>query len=126
APGVPQPGTTTLVDNLSDRLMFRLAYRNMGTYEALVVNHTVNAGGVDGIRWYELRDPNNPAGASVFQQSTYAPGDGIYRWMGSAAMDKKGNIALGFSASSSTVFPSIRYAGRLVTDPPGELTQGEV
>jgi hypothetical protein len=125
APAVPQPGTTTLLDNLSDRLMFRLAYRNMGSYEALVLNHTVNASGLDAIRWYELRDPNNALGASVFQQGTYAPADGVHRWMGSIAMDKLGDIAVGFSAGSSTVFPSIRYAGRLVGDPAGQLSQGE-
>ncbi|HUS17686.1 MAG TPA: S-layer homology domain-containing protein, partial [Chloroflexia bacterium] len=124
-PRIPQPGTTVTLDNLSDRLMYRLAYRNLGTHEALVVNHTVNAGGLDAPRWYELRDPNNPTGATVFQQGTYAPADGIHRWMGSIAMDRAGNIALGFSAASSTLFPSIRYAGRLVTDPLGQLSQGE-
>jgi S-layer homology domain len=125
APRVPEPGTTTLLDNLSDRLMYRLAYRNFGDHESLVVNHTVNVSGVDGIRWYELRDPNNAAGASVFQQGTYAPGDGIYRWMGSIAMDRMGDIALGFSAGNATTFPGIRYAGRLVGDPLGQLSQGE-
>jgi len=125
APPVPQPGTTALLDNLSDRIMFRLAYRNMGTHESLVLNHTVNASGVDGIRWYELRDPNNALGASVFQQGTYSPADGLYRWMGSIAMDKLGDIAVGFSAGNATNFPSIRYAGRLVGDPLGDLTQGE-
>ena len=77
APAVPEPGTTTMLDNLSDRLMYRLAYRNFGSYESLVLNHTVNASGVDAIRWYELRDPNNGLGASVFQQGTSAPGDGL-------------------------------------------------
>jgi hypothetical protein len=125
AVGIPQPGTTALLATLADRLMYRLAYRNMGTYESLVVNHTVNASGTDGVRWYELRDPNNAAGASVFQQGTYAPGDGVHRWMGSAAMDRMGDIAIGFSAGNATLFPSIRYAGRLVTDPAGQLSQGE-
>jgi hypothetical protein len=125
APSVPQPDTTTRLDNLSDRLMFRLAYRNFGDHESLVVNHTVNVGGVDGIRWYELRDPNNAAGASVYQQGTYAPSDGLYRWMGSAAMDRLGDIAIGFSAGNATNYPSIRYAGRLAGDPLGDLTQGE-
>ncbi len=125
APSVPEPNTTTLLDNLSDRMMFRFAYRNFGSYESLVVNHTVNASGVDGIRWYELRDPNNPAGASVFQQGTYAPGDGLYRWMGSIAQDRMGDMMVGFSAGNSTTFPSIRYAGRLVGDPLGQLAQGE-
>ena len=125
APSVPEPGTTTLLDNLSDRLMYRLAYRNFGDHESLVVNHTVNVGGVDGIRWYELRDPNNALGASVYQQGTYAPGDGLYRWMGSIAMDRMGDMALGFSTGNSTNYPSISYAGRLVGDPLGQLSQGE-
>ncbi|HET9494116.1 MAG TPA: S-layer homology domain-containing protein [Chloroflexia bacterium] len=122
---VPQPGTSATLDTLSDRLMYRLAYRNMGTHEALLVNHTVDSGGdIAGVRWYEIRDPNgNPP--TVFQQGTYAPADGTDRWMGSIAMDHQGNIAVGFSASSTTVYPSIRYAGRLATDPPGELSQGE-
>jgi hypothetical protein len=125
APGVPEPGTTTLLDSLSDRLMYRLAYRNFGSYESLVLNHTVNAGGVAGIRWYELRDPNNGAGASVFQQGTYAPGDGLHRWMGSIAQDRMGDMILGFSIGNATHFPSINYAGRLVSDPLGQLSQGE-
>jgi hypothetical protein len=118
----PQPGTSVLLDSLSDRLMFRAAYRNMGAYESIVLNHTVSVSGVDGIRWYEIRAPN--ATPTAFQQGTYSP-DSTFRWMGSIAMDHAGNIAVGYSASSSTVFPSIRYAGRLVTDPPNQLAQGE-
>ena len=82
-----------------DRLMYRLAYRNFGDHESLVVDHSVTAGSSVGIRWYELRNPNgNP---TIFQQGTYAP-DSAYRWMGSIAMDHAGNIALGYSVSSST------------------------
>ncbi len=125
APSVPEPDTSTLLDNLSDRLMYRLAYRNFGAYELLVVNHTVNAGGVDGVRWYELRDPNNAAGASVYQQGTYAPGDGLYRWMGSIAQDRAGDIAVGFSFGNATTYPGIAYAGRVPGDPLGTLGQGE-
>lgn len=116
--GVPQPGTTNTLDTLSDRLMYRLAYRNFGTYEAMVVNHSVTAGTSIGVRWYEIRNPLTSP--SIYQQGTYAP-DATYRWMGSAAMDKKGNIAIGYSASSSTLYPSIRYTGRETTDPLGTL-----
>jgi len=49
----------------------------------------------------------------------------VNRWMGSAAMDRRGNLALGFSVSSATVFPGVRYTGRLAGDPTGELPQGE-
>ncbi|HEV8579257.1 MAG TPA: proprotein convertase P-domain-containing protein [Thermoanaerobaculia bacterium] len=131
----PPPATSgAFLDGIMDRLMFRLAYRSFGTYEALVVTHTVNVSGVSpttpanlraGIRYYELRR-NLPGGTfTVNEQATFAPADGLERWMGSAAMDGSGNLAVGYSASSLTSFPSMRYAGRLATDPPGGLTQGE-
>ncbi len=120
---VPQSGTTSRLDGIGDRLMFRLAYRNFGTHESVVGNYTVSSGGVAGIRWFELR--NVTAGpVSVFQQSTYQP-DTDWRWMGSAAMDQQGNLAIGFSASSASIFPQIRYAGRLAGDPLNVLSQGE-
>ena len=122
---VPQRGTSARVDAISDRLMYRLQYRNFGTHQSLVTNHTVDANGSDraGVRWYELR--NSGAGWSVFQQGTYSP-DTHNRWMGSAAMNGTGDIALGFSISSSTVFPSIRATGRLAADTAGQMTQGEL
>jgi hypothetical protein len=82
----------------------------------------VSAGSSVGVRWYELRDPNGTP--VVYQQGTYAP-DAAFRWMGSAAMDGSGNIALGYSVSSSSVAPGIRVTGRLAGDPPGVMTQGE-
>jgi hypothetical protein len=121
---VPQPGTNTKLDSLADRLMYRLAYRRfVDGHESLIVNHSVKVSGtkrseVDGVRWYELRTPNTSP--TVFQQGTFAP-DGTSRWMGSIAMDKLGNIALGYSASSGSVFPSIRYTGRVPTDPLGTM-----
>ncbi len=129
---IPQPGTANRIDMLASRQrpLFRLAYRNMGSYESLVSNISVNAGtgptgDTAGIRWFELRSPNSSP--TIFQQGTYAPGltDGIHRWMGSIAMDTQGNMALGYSASSTTLFPSIRYTGRLVGDPLGTMPQGE-
>jgi len=127
---LPQPGITNpaqYLDILSyrQRPTWRLAYRNFGTYEALVTNQSVEAlPGVAGVRWYEIRRTNT--GYSVYQQGTYAPNDGVHRWMGSAAMDKKGNIALGYSVvNGTTVFPGIRYTGRLAGDPLGQMTQGE-
>ena len=121
---IPQPDTMQGVDAISDRLMFRLQYRNFITHETLVTNHTVDSNGTDlaGIRWYEIRDPGGTP--NVYQAGTYAP-DSDHRWMGSAAMDGRGNIAVGYSVSSSTTYPSIRYAGRLTTDPPNTLGQGE-
>jgi hypothetical protein len=121
---IPQPGTTVKVDALADRLMYRLQYRHFASHDSLLVNHTVDADGTDhaGIRWYEIRDPlNTPV---LYQQGTYAP-DADHRWMGSAAMDGSGNIALGFSVSGPATSPSIRYTGRLAGDAPGIMTQGE-
>jgi len=119
---VPQLGTRQKLDSLGDRLMYRLAYRNfLPDHESLVTNHSIVAGSSVGVRWYELRDPNgNPF---VFQQGTFAP-DSNFRWMGSIAMDKAGNIAMGFSVSSSGIHPAIRYTGRVPSDPLGML-QGE-
>jgi hypothetical protein len=120
---VPQAGTSNRLDGIGDRLMFRLAYRNFGTHESVVGNYTVSAGGVAGVRWFELR--NVTAGpVTKYQESTYQP-DTTWRWMGSAAMDVQGNLAVGFSASSASIQPQIRYAGRLVSDPLNQLSQGE-
>jgi hypothetical protein len=120
---VPQLGTTNRLDGIGDRLMFRLAYRNFGDHEALVGNYSVSSGAVAGIRWFELRNVTNGP-VTVFQQGTYQP-DTTWRWLGSAAMDQQGNLALGYSASSGSINPQIRYAGRLFTDPLNALTQGE-
>jgi hypothetical protein len=121
---IPQKGTSQKLDGLGDRLMYRLQYRNFGDHESLVVNHTVDAGsGRAGIRWYEVRDPGGSP--TIFQQGTYAPAGTEHRWMGSAAMDRQGNLAIGFSASGTNTFPSIRYSGRLASDPLGTLPQGE-
>ena len=115
---VPQPGTSNTVDSLADRLMYRLAYRNFGSYESLVVNHSVAVSGGGGVRWYEIQ---NPLGLPILaQQGTYAP-DSTYRWMGSVAMDQAGDLALGYSKSSASVYPSIAFAGRIPTDPSGTL-----
>lgn len=111
---VPQAGTTNKLDSLADRLMYRLAYRNLGSFESLVVNHSVAVGSSSGVRWYEIRNPNGTP--SVAQQSTFAP-DASFRWMGSIAMDRNGDIALGYSISSSGTNPSIAFTGHAVTDP---------
>jgi hypothetical protein len=116
---VPQPGTNQLLDSLGDRLMYRLAYRNFGTHQNLVVNHSVKTGATrkdnkTGIRWYEIRNPNGTP--VVHQQASYSP-DANYRWMGSAAMDKVGNLAVGYSVSSGTLKPSVRFAARSASDP---------
>ncbi len=115
---VPQPQPGLVLDSLADRLMYRLAYRNFGSHESLVVNHSVAVSGSGGVRWYEIQ---SPGGTPVLaQQGTFAP-DSNYRWMGSVAMDQAGDLAVGYSISSSSVYPSIAFAGRVPTDPPGTL-----
>jgi len=121
---IPQPGTTTQLDSLADRLMYRLSYRNFVDHEALVINHSVTSGSGVGVRWYELRNATGQtlgsAAPVLFQQGTFAPTT-AFRWMGSAAMDKTGGIAIGYNLSSSTIVPSIRYAYRGPADPLGTL-----
>ncbi|MEO7273289.1 MAG: hypothetical protein ABIX28_14705 [Vicinamibacterales bacterium] len=119
---IPQSGGGSL-DSLADRLMYRAAYRNFGDHEALVVNHAVTAGSSVGVRWYEIRNLSTGTPAA-FQASTYAP-DATYRWMGSIAMDKNGNMALGYSASSNSIVPQIRFTGRLAGDAQNQMTQSE-
>ena len=117
---IPQKNTTNKLDAVSGRLMHRLAYRNNGSYQSLVVAHTVDTGGDHaGVRWYELRKTGSNAW-TVNQASTFNP-DATHRWMPSAAMDGNQNIAVGYSASSATLFPGIRYAARLRTDPSNTL-----
>ena len=122
---IPQPGTTVKVDAIADRLMFRMPYRNFGSWQSLVLNHTVDVNGADraGIRWYELRNIGGTWG--IYQQGTYAPADGNNRWMGSIAMNDRGDIGLAYSVSSSTVSPSLRFTGRLAADPVGTMSQPE-
>lgn len=116
---VPQGGTSQTVDSFGDRLMYRLAYRNFGSYESLVTTHSV--GSPAGLRWYELRNPGGTP--TVYQQGTYAP-DSLWRWMGSIAMDKASDIAIGFSVSSHIEPPAIRLTGRYAADPLGTLRSG--
>jgi hypothetical protein len=118
---VPHAGGAALWA-LSDPLMFRLAYRKFSTYDVLVASHHVNANGVSGLRWYELRNPGGTA--TVYQQGTYAP-DAKSRWIPSITMDRAGDIALGYNFVTSTTEPGIAYAGRLASDPLGQMSQGE-
>ena len=114
---IPEPNPGEKVDGLADRVMFRLAYRNFGDHESLTVNHTVQGGALAGVRWYEIRKPSAPF---VYQQSTLVDPNVNY-WLGSIAMDKIGNIALGFSASSHLVFPSVYIGGHAASDPAGAM-----
>jgi hypothetical protein len=123
--GIPQPGTSIELDDISGQFMYRLQYMNFDTHEAMVMNHTVNVGGRAGIRWYELRKTGDEDW-SIYQSGTFAPDDDLNRWMGSICMDTEGNIALGYSVSSDSEYPSIRYTGRRPTDPLGQMSIAEV
>ncbi|MDR3476602.1 MAG: hypothetical protein P4M14_01045 [Gammaproteobacteria bacterium] len=113
---VPQKGTTDKLSVIDQDFMYRFAYRNFGNYQALVLNHTVDAGNlVAGVRWYEIRIKNNKI--ALYQQNTYTQPDSISRWYGSIAMDKMGNIGLGYNASGNNLYPAIRYTGRVFLDP---------
>lgn len=115
---VVQPGTTQKLDALGDRPMYRLAYRQFPNgVEALTFNHSISTG----VRWYEIHDPNGTPG--IFQQGTFNQ-DSNTRWMGSIAMDQSSDIALGYSESSTSVFPSVYFTGRVASDPAGAM-EGE-
>ncbi|HYK53238.1 MAG TPA: hypothetical protein VEV38_06890 [Candidatus Eremiobacteraceae bacterium] len=124
---IPQPGTAVKIDFLGyrQRPTFRLAYRKKVGYEQLVTNQSVQASaGVAGVRWYEIR---RIAGVySIYQQGTYAPSDGINRWMGSIAADHHGDLLLGFSVSDgNSTYPGIRFTGRKPLDALGTMTLRE-
>ena len=114
---ISQLGTNQKLDSLADRLMYRLAYRNFGDHEAIVASHSITSGTSAAIRWYEIRTPATP---TVFQQGTFAP-DATFRWMSSAAMDGAGNLAVGYSASSTAINPGIRFTARAPGDPLGSM-----
>lgn len=123
---IPQGGTAQKVDGLGAIMMHSLPYRNFGTFESIVGNFVVDVGDFAdhaGIRWFELRRPSGGSFA-LDQEGTWAP-DALHRWNGSIGQDRDGNVALGYSVSSSSTFPGIDYVGRLVSDPPGSLPQGE-
>jgi hypothetical protein len=116
---IPQPSTNETLDSLADRLMYRLAYRNFGDHESLFVTHSVTpskGSQVSALRWYEIHDPNGTP--TIAQQGTFVHQTASL-WMGSIAADKTNDLALGFSGSSSALFPFIGVTGRVPTDPQG-------
>ncbi|MCP4220306.1 MAG: hypothetical protein GY765_37085 [bacterium] len=119
---IAQQGTSNTVDTLYGRLMYAAPYMNFGTHESIYLSHAAQSGSTWGMRWYEIRISGG--NSSIYQQGTYAP-DSHHRWMGSVAADGSGNIAVGYSAASSSLYPSVRYAGRLASDTLGELSLGE-
>jgi hypothetical protein len=121
---VPQPATDRRLDAQGDKIMPRLVYRRIGKRESIVAVHSIDtAAGGGGVRWYEFRLDANRS-PQLYQQGTYAP-DRFYRWMPSPAIDRAGNIGIGYSFGGSPNFAGQRFAGRLAGDPPGQLTLGE-
>ena len=120
---VPQPGTDRRLDAQGDKIMARVIYRNMNGRERIVAVHSVNTeAGAGGVRWYEFIVPqDNRTGLVLAQQGTFAP-DSFYRWMASPAMDRAGNIVIGYSFGGTPHFAGQRIAARLATDPAGQLT----
>ena len=123
-------GTAVRLDTLGDKIMTPVVYQNRGGTESLWSSHTVctdtNCTGPTGVRWYQFDVTGGAFPATAVQQQTWTnSSDGLWRWMGSIAVDDAGNTAIGYSTSSPSIFPGIRYAGRLESDPSGNLAQGE-
>jgi hypothetical protein len=117
---VPQPGTDRRLDAQGDKIMSRVVYRRIGSRESVVAVHSVNtAAGGGGVRWYELAVDKSRK-VTLRQQGTYAP-DGFFRWMASPAIDRLGNIGIGYSFGGTANFAGQRFAGRVPSDPPGVL-----
>ncbi|MGH2348350.1 MAG: hypothetical protein ACRDFT_02650, partial [bacterium] len=127
---VPQPGTSVMLDSVPDRLMQKVQYRRIGSAESLWVVHTVQTSATSTVRpqWAQLDVTGAVIGTSPVQQQIYAPDATLHRWVGSLAVDKQGNMALGYSTSNGNApnFPSIAYAGRLASDSPNSLPQSEI
>lgn len=125
-PCIPQPGTTTVLQGWGDRMTSPITYRNFGTYESVLMTHAVTQGtgtaAHAAIRWYEYRTPLTPV---IYQDSTYSPDKTTYRWVPSIRQDQYGDMAVGYSVSSSTVYPGLRYAVRVPTDRIGTLESSE-
>jgi hypothetical protein len=137
---VGQPGTTRKLDSLGDEIMQRVQYRKIGSAESLWVVHSTCGTGASGNgtcststtptqpQWAQIDVSGGNVATTPVQQQIYHPSDTLYRWMGSIAVDAQGNMAIGYSTSNTTSpnFPSIAYAGRLVTDAANQLPQTEV
>jgi hypothetical protein len=127
-PTSPSPGNS--LDSLRERLMMQAQYRNIAGTESLWVNHTVQTPGPgpNGIQWAQIDVTGGTVNTTPVQQQIYGnvSGDGLDRWMGAMGVDHVGNMAIGYSAANATNNPSIRYNGRLVSDPVNTLPQGEV
>lgn len=121
-----QPGTSQKLDGIGGVPTFRAQWRKWTGYNSLVMNWGVKISSTQrSIFWVELRQDQATNIWSVYQQGFYTP-DTHSRWMGSIAMDDNGSIALCYAKSSSTIYPSLCYTGRLASDPLGTMSFAEV
>jgi len=123
---ITQPPGGGAIRGIDGQLMHKVTYRNYGGYESIVANFTTNAGsGIGGIRWYEMRRTGGAGNWTMYQEGTYAPGDGNHRFMGSIAQNANGDIGLIFNVTgpgTPNIFPSFRLTGRTNCDPLGQMT----
>jgi hypothetical protein len=126
---VPQQGVTQTLDTLGDKIMTPVVYQNRNGTESLWADQTIilnYPNGPTAVRWYQFNVTGGNFPATPAQQEDWTNGnDGLWRWMPAIAADANGNVAIGYSTSSSTIFPCIRYAGRFAGDPLNDLGQGE-
>jgi hypothetical protein len=123
---ITQPGSASSLDALDGTFNFRVPFLEFTGYNSVLLCNTVNTGSqVAGVRWYEIRQNPTTFHFSIYQQGTYAPADGASRWNGSIGMDQDGDIALQYAVSSSSIYPSIRYTGRMATDAVNTMTGTE-
>src|SRR5215831_4622528 len=126
---VPQQGTSTKLDTLGDKIMTPVVYQNLAGTESLWADQTTMLNFPNGptvVSWYQFDVTGGVFPATPVQQQDWSNGnDGLWRWMPSIAVDQSGNTVIGYSTSNTTIVPSIRYAGRLASDPLGNLAQGE-
>ncbi len=123
---IPQPGTTTKLDPLREVIMNRLAYRNFGTHQTLVGNLVTDTNGADraGVRWFELRKTNRRLDRCTRKART-RPMRPTAGWVRSPWTAQATSRWATTCRPARTVYPGLRYAGRLATDPLGTLPQGE-
>jgi hypothetical protein len=126
---VPQQGTMAKLDTLGDKLMTPVVYQNRNGTESLWADQTTilnYPNGPTAVSWYQFDVTGGNFPATPVQEQAWSNGnDGLWRFMPSVAVDQNGNTAIGYAVSNGSVFPGIRYAGRLGGDPPGNLAQGE-
>ncbi|MFD2564275.1 fibronectin type III domain-containing protein [Aquimarina rubra] len=121
---LPQPSGND-IDALQATMLYMTTYRRFPTHNSMIFNFAVDLDGNDdlaGIRWYEFRQTSDGQPWTIFQEGTYVQPDGLSAFCGSMAMDGQGNIGLAYTVVSTSVFPSIRYTGRLASDPVGTMT----